>query len=105
MHTGNGTAWFDDLQIELDGKAYDESSAFDLTFESTRPRGFYTGGNGYRIGLDQDVAHGGQQSLRMQFDESSVATPESDPKAVAAQWEDVIKRLQALDVSGKEWAI
>jgi hypothetical protein len=62
---GNGTAWFDDLTIELDGQPYVDPSLFDLGFESQSPAGFYTGGNGYTVTLDPTVAHGGTQSLRM----------------------------------------
>ena len=44
---GDGTAWFDDLTIEVDGQPYSEADAFDLGFESPFPRGFYTGGSEY----------------------------------------------------------
>ena len=40
LHTGDGTAWFDDLRIELDGVPYTNQTLFDLDFESTTPRGF-----------------------------------------------------------------
>jgi hypothetical protein len=61
---GDGTAWFDDLTIEVDGQPYSEADAFDLGFESPFPRGFYTGGSEYRVQLDSSVVHGGKQSLR-----------------------------------------
>jgi hypothetical protein len=62
---GTGTAWFDDLTIELDGEPYVDPALFDLGFESRSPVGFYTGGHGYTVALDPTVAHGGTQSLRM----------------------------------------
>jgi hypothetical protein len=46
---GTGTAWFDGLSVELDGKPYLDPSAFDLDFESSIPKGFYTGGVGYSV--------------------------------------------------------
>ena len=67
LHVGNGDAWFDTLQVELDGVTYTDNSHFDLDFESNWPRGFYTGGRGYKVELDQEVAHTGRQSLRSHF--------------------------------------
>jgi hypothetical protein len=67
LHSGNGTAWFDTLQVELNGVPYSDASRFDLDFESNLPRGFYTGGQGYRVQLDRQVAHTGHQSLRSEF--------------------------------------
>jgi erythromycin esterase-like protein len=91
---GDGTAWFDDLTIELDGQPYTDTDTFDLSFESPSPRGFYTGGNGYRVQLDSAVAHGGKQSLRMQF----TGAPAQDgvqPSTAAALWKDVVAHLES----------
>ena len=33
LQTGNGTAWFDSLKIEIDGVSYTDSAAIDLDFE------------------------------------------------------------------------
>ena len=63
----DGTAWFDDLRIELDGQPYTESDRFDLGFESDTPRGFFVGGSGYNGSLDREVVHGGKQSLRLEY--------------------------------------
>jgi hypothetical protein len=64
LHAGNGIAWFDTLQISLDGVPFTDNSSFDLDFESSWPRGFYTGGRGYKVELDKEQAHSGRQSLR-----------------------------------------
>jgi erythromycin esterase-like protein len=64
LHPGNGTAWFDSLEVQIAGKPFSDPDAFDLDFESSTPRGFYTGGNGYQVVLDSSVAHTGKQSLR-----------------------------------------
>ena len=90
---GNGTAWFDDLKIELNGEQFTDASLFDLNFDSGGMRGFYTGGSGYRVTLDNAVAHSGRQSLRM----TRVAVdsaPQVDRMAVVAQWSDVLTRLE-----------
>jgi len=67
LHEGNGDVWFDTLQVELDGVAYTDKAHFDLDFESNWPRGFYTGGKGHKVDLDQEVAHTGRQSLHSHF--------------------------------------
>ncbi len=116
LHTGNGTAWFDSLSIELDGKPYLDQSAFDLDFESTTAKGFYTGGAGYRVALDSDVAHSGKQSLVMKWldDAPSSAPKAADPKVAAASWKEVVGLLEAGRASYRdkkvadhevEWAI
>ena len=91
---GNGTAWFDDLTIELNGEPFTDASLFDLGFESASPRGFFTGGNGYRVTLDNTVAHSGRQSLRMTRVAAVDTAPPVDRTAVVAQWGDVLTRLE-----------
>ena len=91
---GNGTAWFDDLKIELNGEPFTDTSLFDLGFESASPRGFFTGGNGYRVTLDNTVAHSGRQSLRMTRVAPVDTAPPIDRTAVVAQWGDVLTRLE-----------
>ena len=91
---GDGTAWFDGLAIELDGEPFTDSSVMDLDFESPSPRGFYTGGGGYRVAIDTAVAKSGKQSLRMQY----VSPPETAPAATnpidaATRWKSVVSHL------------
>ena len=111
---GNGTAWFDDLTIELDGEPYTDASRFDLGFESASPRGFFTGGDGYRVTLDSSVARSGRQSLRMTRLAAADTAPRIDRAAVVAQWSDVLAHLEgrrasyrALGANDREidWAI
>ncbi len=95
---GDGTAWFDDLTIELDGEPYTETDGFDLGFESPSPRGFFTGGQGYRVQLDTTVAHSGKQSLRMQYvsaGDSASTAPAVTPSTAAATWKDVVAHLES----------
>ena len=114
--TGGGTAWFDDLTIELDGVPYAETDAFDPGFESALPRGFFTGGQGYRVQIDTNVHHSGNQGLRMQ-DVASIASspaPAVTASGAAVTWKDVVAHLEsgragyrgagATDVD-VEWAI
>ena len=92
---GDGTAWFDDLTVELDGQPYADSTTFDLGFESASPRGFYTGGNGYRVELDSSVVKAGTQSLRMRFVGQPPTGTATDPKAVVERWKSVMAHLEA----------
>ena len=91
---GDGTAWFDALTIELDGESFTDPSVMDLDFESASPRGFYTGGVGYRVGVDPSVAQSGKQSLRMQYvGSSATVSAATSPTAAAARWTAVISHL------------
>ena len=65
LRPGNGTASFDSLEVQLDGKIYTDDGSFDLGFESPVPHGFHTSGEGYDVKLDRTLAHSGQQSLRI----------------------------------------
>jgi len=93
--TGDGTAWFDGLTIELDGEPFTDASVMDLDFESASPRGFYTGGAGYRVAIDTSVSRSEKQSLRMQ----SVGPPQpntpgpASSKDAAARWKAVVSHL------------
>lgn len=65
INTGTGTAWFDDLKIELDGKRYTDPTFFTLDFERDMIKGFFTPPSTYDVELDTDIKHGGAKSLRM----------------------------------------
>jgi erythromycin esterase-like protein len=93
LHTGDGTAWFDGLTIELDGVPYTNQSFFDLDFESTTPRGFAVGGSGYEVQLDRQTVRNGNQSLRMTY--RSAAPGQIDPARVSATWKGVVGTLEA----------
>jgi len=93
--TGNGTAWFDGLSVELDSAPYLDQTAFDLNFESSTPRGFYTGGNGYAVELDSQVFHNGKQSLRMKRVVSANDSKATDPKVLSTTWKEIVRHLEA----------
>ena len=93
LHTGDGSAWFDGLTIELDGVSYTNQSIFDLDFESPTPRGFFVGGAGYEVQLDRQVVRSGSQSLRMTY--RSASPGQIDPARVSATWKDVVRYLEA----------
>jgi len=102
LHPGNGTAWFDSLTIELDDKPYEDQSVFDLDFESSTTKGFYTGGAGYDVRLDREVFHSGKQSLHMKFQQEAPAASATDAKVALASWKDAISRLEPGRASYRE---
>jgi len=67
LHPGDGTAWFDSLQVEIDDVRYANSELFDFDFESGTLKGLVASGAGYQVGLDKEVAHSGKQSLRSKY--------------------------------------
>lgn len=115
LHTGDGSAWFDGLAVEVDGAPYTDTSEFDLDFESSTAKGFYTGGTGYQVGIVSDVFHSGKQSLRMKYAQPVASASKSvDPKLAASTWQGVVKHLEEsrTAAAGKgattrdiEWAI
>jgi len=95
LHTGDGSAWFDGLEVTLDGKPYLDKTNFDLDFESSTPAGFYTGGNGYQVTLDKSSFQSGSQSLMMTHVSTAAdASKKVDPKESIAAWRGVIGRLE-----------
>ena len=116
---GAGTAWFDDLQIEIDGKPY-TSDDFDFSFEGPRLKGLQGAMPGYPTALDDHVAHGGKQSLRISHvataapPKAADAKPAVDPKIASAEWSKVVAHLEAsrelyakteVPAHDTEWAI
>lgn len=61
---GEGSAWFDDLAIEVGGEKYD-SPALDLSFEADQLTGFAAPQSSYSVRLDPATKHGGSKSLRI----------------------------------------
>jgi erythromycin esterase-like protein len=114
IHAGDGVAWFDALQVEIDGKPFDPGERFDFDFEGSAPKGFFTGGAGYDVRVDDANARRGKKSLRMESTGEALMTRDG-PTAAGAQTlcEEVLKRLQsrrdalAATSSAKEtdWAI
>jgi len=95
---GDGQAWFDDLKVELDGKEYDATNRFDFGFEGGSPKGFFTAGSGYRVTVDDRVAHTGNRSLRMEFVDtpgSASGEPSTDAKEAAKICGKILSDLEA----------
>jgi erythromycin esterase-like protein len=95
LHPGDGTAWFSGLTVEVDGQPY-QSPRLDLDFTSW-PRGYNSGGAGYRIALDTGATHDGQRVLRMQYVGGPLpaAAEPVDPKLAVTRWQAIVAHLQA----------
>jgi erythromycin esterase-like protein len=91
---GNGTVWFDGLTIELDGTPYVDNASFDLDFESSSPKGFDIGGDGYQVQLDSQVFRSGRQSLRMTRMATAEDSKRLDVRLASSKWKDVVHHLE-----------
>jgi erythromycin esterase-like protein len=97
IHSGDGTAWFDSLAIEVNGVPYKGKGSVDLQ----------TSGNRFRVRPDSEVFRSGKPSLRMEYgtpDELihvdpdyvfSGAQPPPDSNLAAASWKAVVERLES----------
>ena len=96
---GQGTAWFDDLKIEIDGQPYADPNRLALDFELPGLLGLQPGNGLYRIGIDPQVAHGGKQSLRIRSIDApataSAGSSSPDARTVATQWKAIVAHLEA----------
>ena len=98
LHPGDGTAWFDSLQVEIDGVPYMNPERFDFDFESETLKGLSASGNGYRIGLDKEAAYAGKQSLRSTYlggPEASPPPSKVDPRQALNSCAEVVTHFEA----------
>jgi erythromycin esterase-like protein len=108
---GRGRAWFDGLEIQLDGEPVLDLS-FDLDFEGRRLTGFVARSPGYHVTLDPTTAKSGKQSLRMEGAPQE-PKPGTDSVEVARTWQGIVDHLEGSrsrprDEAGRvalEWAI
>ncbi|MHC4548585.1 MAG: erythromycin esterase family protein [Planctomycetota bacterium] len=94
--SGSGKAWFDGLEVELDGRKF-QSAAFDLDFEGARIRGLRPPSGAYHSGLDREAPCSGQQSLRLER-AAPLARPGIEPREAARLAGQVLERME----SGRE---
>jgi erythromycin esterase-like protein len=111
---GKGRAWFDDLSVEIDGKAYSDPDRFDFTFEGGSLKGLAApdgaANGGYSTTIDRTRAHGGQGSLLVA---SGPAPDGLSPSEAAKRAGEVLAHMEKMregyahDVTEDEadWAI
>lgn len=81
-----GTAWFDDLQVSLDGEPFDDPQWFDFDYEGETIPHYATYDAEFRGELDASIAHSGRQSFRLvRLEPVLAAGDEPDDAARAAE--------------------
>jgi len=109
---GKGTAWFDDLRVELDGAPFDAATLFDFDFESGEIKGFFTPAPGYSARVDDATASRGARSLRLQS-QDGVGTPSVDPVETGRRLAEIVAHMEKArdeyvkraDAPAVDWAI
>lgn len=111
---GNGTAWFDDLQITIDGTTYDPTELFDFQFESGAIKGFFSPPAGYIVRIDDAEASRGKRSLRIESRPGNTdSVKRTDPKEASRKSAEVVAHmeksraeyLRRAGVQAADWAI
>jgi erythromycin esterase-like protein len=109
---GDGAAWFDDVEIELDGVRYEDPARYSFDFENDAVK-FLSGGSGqYKIGRVETSPRSGKKCLEMRRRPKS-EVPDADPIAIRARADGVLHLLEekrdalAAKAGAKEtdWAI
>lgn len=89
---GGGTAWFDDVEIELDGVKYENPELFSFDFENDAVK-FLIGGSGeYAITRSTTKPHGGNKCLEIRKKPASELPP-VDASALVASLDGVLAEL------------
>jgi erythromycin esterase-like protein len=91
MLIGQGTAWFDDLEITLDGKKYENPEKFSFDFENDAVRYLSGGGNGYKVARVEVEPRSGMKCLEIRKD----AAPAVKPEEVMPELEAVIAEMDS----------
>jgi erythromycin esterase-like protein len=110
---GKGTAWFDDLQLEIDGQPFNPAELFDFDFESGQPKGFMTPAINYSVAVDDGTASRGARSLRIQSQAAAPATTAVKPDEASRRFGEIVTHLETArgdyvkraDPQTVDWAI
>ena len=105
---GEGTAWFDDVEILLDGVKYEDPSGRSFGFENANDRTFVKSAEGFVAGLVSTSPRSGATCLELRRDE--IAPP--DPAKTAARARELADALEARSASAehiplkdRQWAV
>lgn len=109
---GQGVAWFDDVEISIEGVRYEDPDAFSFDFENDAVRYLSGGSREYRLTRTEEKPHGGRKCLELRRrPESELAAV--DPVAIEARAEELVAALEArrealvkeAGAKGTDWAI
>lgn len=99
LHTGDGTAWFDSLRIEIDGSAWNMPGC-DLDFESGSTETLSKAGDQYNLSVTVDTAFSGRRSFRMLY--MDYEPPDPGPRVDLVKTAEELKAAIAAIESSKE---
>ncbi len=112
MLNADGTAWFDDIEIELDGVKYENAKDFSFDFENDAVRYLSGGSREYAVKRTEEKPHGGKKCLEIRK-KADNELPKVKPVDVAARAEKLVKDLEsrrdalvkATSAKETDWAI
>jgi erythromycin esterase-like protein len=110
--SGDGAAWFDDVEILLDGVKYENPAMFTFDFENDAVRFLQGSTSEYSIKRVKTAPHGGATCLEIRRKPESEQA-KVDPAAVLAATQGLVSELvarrevivQRADAKATDWAI
>lgn len=110
--SGEGTAWFDDLEIELDGVRFEDAKRFSFDFENDAVRYLSMVNPGFAVSRTKTQPHGGTTCLELKKKPEGAEVRVDGAKvslAAGAIVEQLLGRREELVKAGgvkeAEWAI
>lgn len=97
---GDGAAWFDDLEVRLDGEVYADPKRFSFDFEEPATPGFFSGPGSYAAGPSEEKPHGGLKCFEIRKKPAPAVEPVEPGDAHAG----ALKVLGALEARRDELA-
>ncbi len=94
---GGGTAWFDGLAVEVDGKPYTQAQGFDLIHRGRiLPKGSFQTAPGYAATFDTNESSGTSVGGGLTLELKRTAPiPKTQPMEAAAKWHEIFDHMQA----------
>ncbi len=90
--SGPGTAWFDDIEITLDGVKYEDAKAFTFDFENDAVRYLAGGSPAYAVARSKTKPHGGTTCLEIRR-RAENEVPKVSPGEVQFEAESLVAEL------------
>lgn len=91
---GQGTAWFDDLEVQIDGEVYQDPAKFSFDFEDDAVRYLSSPTRTYKTKRSEDKPHGGKTCLEIRKLTDLPAGPPADPAEAQDRAAKILAALQ-----------
>jgi erythromycin esterase-like protein len=92
MQGTGGSAWFDDLSVEVGDVSFRDPAALDFSFESGRLVGFFSGTPSFKPEVVAENPHGGERCFRLSAPPMLVGVKAAEARQAA---EDVLAHMEA----------